>query len=73
MLISIPLTGSSGVTLGKAYDALAKIDNLSLYGSTFDLTNKTNAFILARRAAYNDALQAARDFASAAGVTIKKV
>lgn len=70
MTITVPIPNANGTAVGKIYDGLAKVKDISINGLTFDLQNKTTAYANARKLAYQDALKRASDYTSAAGVAI---
>lgn len=70
MTITIPMANSTGTAVGALYDGLARVSDISINGLTFDLQNKTKSYINARKLAYENALQKANDYLSAAGVTL---
>lgn len=73
MVVNIPIVGSSGSSVGVIYDTLAQISGISINDLTFDLKDKTSSFIEARRLAFLDAAQKAKDYASAASITLGSV
>ena len=70
MEISIPIISGNGTFIGTLYDSLAKIDSININNLNFDLKNKTASLVQARKLAYDAATKKAKDYASAAGVTV---
>lgn len=68
MTITIPIPNSNGTIVGKIYDGLAQVKDITINGLTFDVRDKTISFIIARKLAYDDAKIRANDYLSAAGV-----
>jgi uncharacterized protein len=64
----MPNSNSSAV--GKIYDNLAQVSDITINGLSFDLQNKTSSYVAARKLAYQDAVQRAKDYTSAAGVQL---
>jgi uncharacterized protein YggE len=73
MTITVPLPKSDGSVIARIYDGLAKVPNINIYGLSFDLKNKTSAYIQARALAYQDAVNRANDYTKAAGVALGAV
>lgn len=72
MTITIPIT-SNGGSVGLIYDSLAQVSNININGLTFDLRDKSSSFVEARRQAFLDATQKARDYAGAANVALGSI
>ena len=72
MTITIPIT-SGGSSVGLIYDSLAQVSNININGLTFDLRDKTSSFVEARKQAFLDATQKARDYANAANVNLGSI
>lgn len=70
MTITIPIPNSNGTIIARIYDGLAQVANINIYGMSFDLKDKTSAYIQARKLAYQDAVNRAKDYTKAAGVTL---
>lgn len=70
MTINIPIPSSNAAIIAKIYDGLAQVPNINIYGMSFDLKDKTSAYIQARKLAYQDAVNRAKDYTKAAGVML---
>lgn len=73
MSITIPIIGSNGNSVGLIYDSLAQVSNISINGLTFDLKDKTSSFVEARKLAFLDAAQKAKDYSNAANINLGSV
>ena len=71
MSVTIPLPNSNGSTLGKIYDGLAQISDITINSLSFDLQDKTSSYVQARKLAYDNAVLKAKDYTNAAGVTLQ--
>lgn len=71
LTLTIPIVNANGAILGTIYDGLAQVENINIYGLSFDLKDKKQALQGARALAYVDAQQRAKDYAYAAGVLLR--
>jgi uncharacterized protein YggE len=62
--ITIPVLNSNGSNIGALIDSLATVNGIILNGLSFDLSNKTSQFVLARANAYKNAQNKALDYTS---------
>lgn len=61
---------SSGTLITALIDGLAAKAGVQLNSISYDVADKTSSYTQTRALAYNDALNKAKDYASALGVTI---
>lgn len=61
---------TDGTTIGALIDALATINNITISGITFDISDKSNLQKQARQSAYNDAKAKAQQYAQLSGMRL---
>ena len=67
--INIPIS-DQGASVGRVYDSLAQISNVTINGFAYDLSDKTSLMKEARKNAYQNAEKKAKDYAGAGSLQL---
>ena len=71
--ITFPFIDEDGSNIGKLIDELATVNGIVINGLSFDLKDKTELFDNARKQAFGNAFEKAKDYTEALGLSLGSV